>query len=90
MLRHVPAAFLAKLEALWSARGTLSLAALAVAAGSLAVIFSLRRFAPRAPGYLVAAVIATLATSLLHLPVETVGSRFGDLPAASHRPICRP
>ena len=80
-LHSVPAAFVAKLEALWSARATLSLAALAVAAGSLAVIVGLRRFAPRAPGYLIAAVLATLATSLFHLPVETIGSRFGDLPA---------
>ena len=80
-LRTVPAEFIAKFGALWAARGTLSLEALAIAAGSLALIFGLRRFAPRSPGYLIAAVIATLATSLLHLPVETIGSRFGDLPA---------
>jgi len=80
-LEAVPAEFIAKLAALWGARTTLSPFALAIAGGSLAVIVTLRRFAPRTPGYLIAAALATAATSLFHLPVETIGSRFGDLPA---------
>lgn len=77
----VPADFVAKLATLWGVRATLSPHALAVAAGSLATIVVLRRFAPRAPGYLIAAGLATAAVSLFHLPVETIGSRFGNLPA---------
>lgn len=80
-VNKVPADFIPKLGALWGARGTLSPDALLIAAGSLALIVTLRRFAPRAPGYLIAAALGTVAVSLLHLPVETIGSRFGDLPA---------
>jgi SulP family sulfate permease len=32
------------------------------------------------PGTIVALVLATTATALLHLPVETIGSRFGGIP----------
>jgi hypothetical protein len=35
-------------------------------------------------GFLVSAVIAAaLLTALLHLPVETIGARFGELPRAA-------
>ncbi len=35
-----------------------------------------------APGSVVALVVATLLASLLKLPVETIGSRFGGIPSA--------
>ena len=34
----------------------------------------------RVPGTVVALVAATITTALLHLPVETIGSRFGGIP----------
>ena len=34
----------------------------------------------RVPGTVVVLVLATLATQFLHLPVETIGSRFGGIP----------
>ena len=40
----------------------------------------LYRLAARVPGTIVALVLATLATALLALPVETIGSRFGGIP----------
>ena len=42
----------------------------------------LRRWAAHLPGTIVALVGATLAVLLLHLPVETIGSRFGGIPQA--------
>jgi len=42
----------------------------------------LRRWASHLPGAIVALVGATLAVLLLHLPVETIGSRFGGIPQA--------
>lgn len=80
-MTSVPADFAAKWMAMWAARATASLPALGVAAGALAVILVLRRYAPRAPGYLIAVVLAALAAFFLNLPVETIGSRFGALPA---------
>ena len=74
-----PAELLGKLEALWAARGTVSGAAVAVSAGTIAIILGLKRFAPRVPGMLVAVGGMSLAAAA-GLPVETVGSKFGDLP----------
>ena len=41
-----------------------------------------RRLAAHVPGTVIALVAATLATVLLALPVETIGSRFGGIPQA--------
>lgn len=38
------------------------------------------RFLSAVPGSIIVLVAATLAVSLLHLPVETIGSRFGGVP----------
>ncbi len=40
----------------------------------------LRRLVAHLPGTIVALALATLATALLNLPVETIGSRFGGIP----------
>lgn len=42
----------------------------------------LYRLAAHVPGTIVALVLATLATAMLGLPVETIGSRFGGIPQA--------
>jgi SulP family sulfate permease len=41
-----------------------------------------RRLAAHVPGTIVALVLATLAVTLLGLPVETIGTRFGGIPQA--------
>ena len=82
----VPADFIPKLETLWSARATVSAAAIAIAVGSLACILVLRRFAPKAPGFLVAVVGSSLLVTLLHLPIETIGSKFGGIPSTFPAP----
>jgi sulfate permease, SulP family len=75
-----PGPLLPKLAVLGHALPTLNPAALAVGLGSAALIFLLRRLAPNWPGMLIAVVLAAVAAWLFHLPVETVGSRFGQLP----------
>jgi SulP family sulfate permease len=85
-LAKVPAEFGPKLLALWDARASLSLPTFALAAACLGAIALLRRYAPRVPGFLVVTVGAALAVFLLKLPVETIGSRFGDLPAGLPMP----
>jgi SulP family sulfate permease len=40
------------------------------------------RLAAHLPGTIVALVVATLAVTLLKLPVETIGTRFGGIPQA--------
>lgn len=75
-----PGLLLPKLAVLGSAMGTLNSAALAVGVGSAAIIFLLRKYLPAWPGMLIAVAIASLVTLLGHLPIETIGSRFGQLP----------
>jgi SulP family sulfate permease len=54
-------------------------ATVVVAAASLAVILIWPRVSRRVPGAFVALIAATIAVRALDLPVETVGSRFGEL-----------
>ncbi|MBR0694322.1 SulP family inorganic anion transporter [Bradyrhizobium lablabi] len=75
-----PGLFLPKLIVLSHALPTLSWPTLAVGAGSAAVIFALRAWRPAWPAMLIAIVLASIAVQLLHLPVETIGSRFGEIP----------
>ncbi|WP_025062434.1 SulP family inorganic anion transporter [Sulfitobacter guttiformis] len=76
----VPAEFLAKIEVLWAARPTLSVASALIGLATMILIVFFRRAAPKLPG-LIAAVAATSAiVSLVDLPVDTIQSRFGDLP----------
>ncbi len=75
-----PAAFLPKLQALWKAAGSFSVAAAAIALGTVATIQLLRQHAPRVPSLLVAVTAAAVLVAVLGLPLETIGSRFGGIP----------
>jgi len=77
----VPADFLPKWQTYLGALGTIHLPTLAIGAGSLLLIVALRKMAPRLPGFLIAIVVASAGVALLHLPVETIGSRFPHIPA---------
>jgi SulP family sulfate permease len=95
-LGSVPASFFAMLQALGGALHTVNPAALAVALGTLLLVVAWQRAMPRLgpdklqfsgrlsiiPGTIVALVAATLLAWLLDLPVETIGSRFGGIPAS--------
>lgn len=72
----VPADFLPKWQAYLGAIGTIQPTTLAIGIGSLLLIIGLRKVAPRLPGFLIAVVVASVAVALLHLPADTIGSRF--------------
>jgi len=84
-IEHLPADFLPKVAALWAARGTINLTACAAGLGSLLAIVALRRLFPRLPGLIVVVAVISAAVAFMQLPVETIGSRFGALPA--HLPL---
>ncbi len=75
-----PGPFFPKLAALLHALPTLNPWALAIGLGGVALIFLLRRLKPVWPGMLIAVAAASVLAAMLHLPVETVGTRFGGLP----------
>ncbi|HET9639244.1 MAG TPA: SulP family inorganic anion transporter [Allosphingosinicella sp.] len=72
----VPPGFVEKWAAYLKAAGSFQPVALAFGAGSLALILLLRRYAPRAPAFLIALVVGSAAVALLGLQIDTVGSRF--------------
>ena len=75
-----PAEILHKLAALYAAKGTVTPAAVAVAAFTAAAILTLRRWRPHWPGMLVAVAAASALVAGFGLEVATIGSRFGALP----------
>jgi SulP family sulfate permease len=79
-LSHVPGDVFGKWQAYLAAAGTLRPAALAVAAGALAIILLMRRYAPRWPMFLIAIALASFAAVALHLDIVTIGARFGAIP----------
>ncbi|MBS0255502.1 MAG: SulP family inorganic anion transporter [Proteobacteria bacterium] len=82
----LPADFLPKVAALWAARASLNPASLGLGAISLLLIVLLRRLAPRLPGLIVAIALVSGAAALVQLPIETIASRFGALPATLPAP----
>jgi SulP family sulfate permease len=82
----VPAPFLAKWRAYGESLGTASLPAIAVALGSLAILLLWPRVSRRIPGPIVAILLASAAVVAFRIPVETIGSRFGEIHAAIPSP----
>ena len=75
-----PGPLLDKLPVLWGGLSTLNEAALVLSLGTVGVIVFVSRLCPRWPGMLIAVAGAALATGVLNLPVETIGTRFGGIP----------
>jgi len=75
-----PGPIVPKLAALAAALPSANLPAIGVAVASIALILVLRRLRPHWPGFLIAVAAAAVATAMLALPVETIGSRFGGIP----------
>ena len=93
-VRNMPADFVGMVNALWQATPGTSLPALWVGLASLLLIVGWQRLGgllskrrigqwmQPVPGSIVALLLATLAVQALDLPVATIGSKFGGIPAA--------
>ena len=76
----VPSEFLARIRMLLHYVGTTRWQTVAVAATSLAIILLWPRLTKRVPGSIVALLLSTAAVAGFHLPIETIGSKFGGIP----------
>ncbi|MGD9740629.1 MAG: SulP family inorganic anion transporter [Bauldia sp.] len=85
-LAHEPAEFAAKIEALWGAASSITPAAVAIAVLTIGIILFLRRKRPTWPALLIAVAVASVAGALFHLPLETIGTRFGGIPSGLPAP----
>lgn len=79
-ITQVPAEFIAKINVLWAARGTLNAFALGIGLVTMVLIIALRRLAPKIPGLIVAVGLVSVVVALAALPVDTIFSRFDALP----------
>jgi len=82
----VPADFIPKWTAYFEAIDTVSMATLGIGLAALLIIIALRRFTPKLPGYLIAVVLSAVVVAIFHIPVETIGSRFPDIPTGLPMP----
>jgi SulP family sulfate permease len=80
-LAKVPGVFWQRMEALAASFHTLSYTTTALAAGTVLVMILCRTLSNRIPGAIVVFVVGTVAAVIFKLPVETIGSRFGGIPA---------
>jgi len=81
-----PAEFTEKIAAFIEHAGSINPHALVMGAASYLLITIWPRVTHRIPGSLAAIILATAATSLFGLPVETIGSRFGSVPSTLPMP----
>jgi SulP family sulfate permease len=78
---QMPGNFLGRLEALAQNFRTISYEETGLAVLALALILVCRKYFPKIPGYIVALFIGTALVYFFHLPVQTIGTRFGGIPS---------
>ena len=93
-VHNMPADFAGMTQSLWHAASEVNVAAVLVGTASLSLIIGWQRLGlllrhrsgaqwmAAVPGSIVALVLVTCAVQALNLPVATIGSRFGGIPAA--------
>ncbi len=82
----VPAAFWARWRTFGAHLSSLNPWAVAIALLTVTIVVAWPRVSRRIPSPLVALLSTTAAVQLLHLPVDTIGSRFGVISAALPAP----
>ena len=82
----VPADFIHKWSAYFRHFSSVDSYAAAIGLFTLLVIVFWSKITHKVPGSLVAIIITTIAVQFFKLPVETIGSRFGAIPASLPRP----
>jgi SulP family sulfate permease len=83
----VPADFISNWVAYGQHFTSVNLYAAALGAFTLLVVLLWPKITHRVPGSLIAIIVTTFAVSFFHLPIETIGSRFGAIPSSLPRPV---
>ena len=83
----VPADFIEKWKAYLEHIGSLNIEVVIVSVVTVAIILLWPKITHKIPGSLIAILVTTAAVYFLHLPVETIGSRFGKIPSSLPVPV---
>ncbi len=76
----VPVEFLEKWRQLFTHLNSINLYSFIISAATVVMIVYWPKISRKVPGSLVALILSSLAVHFFHLPVETIGSKFGELP----------
>lgn len=79
-IESIPADFLDKWMVYFQHLDTINWVAVAIAVGTVVVALNFNRISSKIPGSLVAIVFSTLLVYFFDLPVETIESKFGEIP----------
>jgi SulP family sulfate permease len=83
----VPADFLDKWSSYAKYFQTTNIDAALIAVATVFIVFLWPKITHKIPGSLIALLVTTAAAQLLHLPVETIGSKFGNIPSTIPAPV---
>ena len=78
----LPSDYIPKIGALISSASTFNIQALLIGVLSIAVILLWQKLKTKIPGSLVALIVSTLIAYFFNLDIETIGSRFGEIPSS--------
>ncbi len=85
-MKEVPSEFFEKWGAYISNISSFQIETIIIGIVALLIIILIPKLHKKIPGALVALVVTTLLVQLLNLPVETIGSRFGEVSASIPMP----
>jgi SulP family sulfate permease len=83
----VPADFIDKWKSYIENFHSVNLYTLLIASAAVAIILLWPKVTHKIPGSLIAILVTTAAVQLFHLPVESIGSRFGAIPSSLPVPV---
>lgn len=82
----VPADFIDKWKAYFLHLSTVNIASISIAVATGGIVFLWPRVTHKVPGSLIAILLTTAIVQFFHLPVETIGSKFGNIPSSLPAP----
>lgn len=83
----VPADFLEKWKSYFLNFSMVNWFSVAIASTTVAIILLWPKVTHKIPGSLIAILVTTAAMQVFHIPVDTIGSRFGSIPSALPMPV---
>lgn len=78
----MPGEFIEKINVYIHSFSSINFWAIGIAGFSLALIFIWPKFNKKIPGSLIVIIFATLFCTIFKIPVDTIGSRFGEIPSS--------
>lgn len=86
-IKNVPSEFIPKWYSYIIHMNTINYSALLIGLISLLIIIYWPKINKTIPGSLIALIFATIAVKIFNLPVETIGSRFGEISSTIPKPV---